>query len=129
MRKRLLVGLAVGATVFGGVYGLAASLNLTSDTLGAANTVVAACQTGTMNASYTPTYSAALPGYVVTTVTVNGLGASCYGKTFKVTLSGPGNASLAEVTGTTPTTGSSFSATFAGVNAANVTGVAVVIAG
>lgn len=128
--NRVLAAILVGLLTFGGVYGLAASLNLTTDSLGAAQTTVAACQAGALNATYTTSYAAGTPGYTVGTVTVNGLAATCYSKAFKVTLSGAGNASLGEVTGTTPASGTSFAATFApAVNAASVTGISVVISG
>lgn len=128
--KRVLAALVAGLFTFGGVYGLAASLNLTSDSLGASTNTVAACQAGALNASYTPAYSAAAPGYTVGTVTVSGLAATCYSKPFRVTLTGAGNASLGESSGTTPASGTTFTATFAPVvNAASVTGISVVISG
>ena len=127
--KRTLLALVAGVVVFGSVLGLAASLNLTTDTLGAANTTVAACQATPLNTSYTPTYVAAQPGYQVTTVTVSGVAVGCQNKAYKLTLSGPGasNASLGEQTGTTPAT-ATFTAAFT-VNAASVTGVSLVISG
>ncbi|HEY3211250.1 MAG TPA: hypothetical protein VGL18_15965 [Actinomycetota bacterium] len=133
--KRLLVALLIGGAVFAGVFGVAASLGVTSDSLGAGNSVVAACQAGTVSVSYTPSYSASAPaGYRATTVTVGNIDTSpsaCGGKAIQVTLTGPGgsNASLGEQTGTTPTSGSSMSFTFASVSASDVTGVHVVIAG
>lgn len=128
--KRLTLAALAGLVTFGGVYGLAASLNLTSDSLGAAQNVVAACQATAMNATYTSTYSASAPGYTVGTVTVTGLAAGCYTKAYKITLSGAANASLGEATGTTPSSGTSFAATFSpAVSASLVTGVAVVISG
>src|SRR5205823_4606551 len=119
-----------GVITFGAVYGLAASLNLTSDSLGAGTAVVAACQAGTLNATYTSTYSAGTPGYTVGTVTVSGLAATCYSKAYKITLSTTANASLGEATGTTPASGTSFSAAFApALSATSITGVTVVISG
>lgn len=128
-RRRVVITAVVAATVFGGVYGLAASLGLTSDSLGAGQTVVAACQAATMDAQYTPAYSSTVPGYTVSTVTITGLANTCYSKAYRVTLSGASNTSLGEATGTTPATGTSFSVTFSAVNAASITGVAVVISG
>ena len=128
-RRRVVITAVVAATVFGGVYGLAASLGLTSDSLGAAQTVVAACQATSMNATYTPAYSSTVPGYTVSTVTITGLTSTCYSKAYRVTLSGAANASLGEATGTTPATGNSFAVTFSAVSAASITGVAVVISG
>lgn len=128
--KRALAAIIAGLLTFGGVYGLAASLNLTSDSLGAATTAVAACQAGALNATYTSTYTAGTPGYTVGTVTVTGLAATCFSKAYKVTLSGAGNASLGEATGITPASGASFPAIFSPVvNAATVTGISVVISG
>jgi hypothetical protein len=128
--KRIVAAIVAAVLTFSVVYGLAASLNLTSDGLGAATTTVAACQAGAMNATYTSAYSASAPGYAVGTVTVTGLAATCYSKPYKITLSGAASASLGEATGTTPASGTSFSATFSpAVAAASVTGVNLVISG
>jgi hypothetical protein len=128
--NRILLTILTGALTFSVVYGLAASLNLTTDSLGAASTTVAACQSATMNATYTSAYSTTVPGYATGTVTITGLAATCYGKAFSVTLSGAASASLGEATGTTPSSGTSFSATFAPAPAAtSVTGIHVVISG
>lgn len=128
--KRALAAALVAMMTFGVVYGLAASLNLASDSLGAGNTSVAACQAGALTATYTSSYSAGTPGYTVGTVTVTGLTASCYSKAYRITLSGTSDTSLGEATGTTPSSGTSFAATFSpAVNAASVTGISVVISG
>ena len=128
--KRIGTAIIGGLITFSIVYGLAASLNLTTDSLGAATTTVASCQAATLTATYTSTYSATAPGYTVGTVTITGLAATCYSKAYKVTLSGAASASLGEATGTTPASGTSFSATFApAVAATSITGVNVVISG
>ena len=129
MKRALIIAIA-GVLTFGAVYGFAASLNLTTDSLGAADTTVAACQAGALTATYTSSYSSTVPGYAVGTVTVTGLASTCYAKAYKITLSGSGNTSLGETTGTTPSSGTSFAATFSpAVNAATVTGISVVITG
>ena len=128
--KRLVGAVLAGLLTFGLVLGMAASLNLTSDSLGSATTTVAACQAGALNATYTSTYSAAAPGYTVGTVTITGLAATCYSKPYKVTLSGAAGASLGEATGTTPAAGTTIVVTFApAVSAASVTAINVVISG
>jgi hypothetical protein len=128
--KRVLIATFTGLLTFGGVLGLAASLNLTTDDLGAGTATVAACQAGALNAAYTASYSATTPGYTLGTVTVTGLASTCYAEAYRITLSGAGGASLGEATGTTPSTGTSFSATFSpAVNASLVTGISVVISG
>jgi len=133
--KRALVAVLTGAVVFAGVYGLAASLGVTSDSLGAGSSAVAACQAGSVSVGYTAAYNSAAPaGYRATTVSVGNLDTTaggCGGKAIRVTLTGPGasNASLGEQTGTVPGSGTSMNFTFSGVNASDVTGVHVVVAG
>jgi hypothetical protein len=131
--KRFLIAIAVSATVFGGIYGLAASLSVTSSTLGAGTVAVAACQSTAINVTYTPTYDAtATAGYDATTVTLNGLDTAankCGSKSFKVTLTGASDASLSEEVGTLPSTGTTHGITFTNVSAAAVTGVHVTIYG
>jgi|SRR5438105_8293768 len=133
--RRIAVALLVAGVVFGAVYGLAASLGVSSRSLGAGNSAVAACQGATLTASYAVSYDSTLPGYKVGVVTVNGLdttsATNCASKSFRITLTNSSNTSLAEVTGTTPASGTSFTADFSssGVLASNVTGVHLVIAG
>ena len=135
--KRLATGVVVGTAVFGSVYGLAASLGVTSRTLGAGSSVVAGCQATQLTVAYAPVYDATLPGYKVGVVTVSGLdttsATNCASKGYKVTLTGAANASLGEITGTTPASGTSFTADFTSTNplvsAASVTGVHVLITG
>ena len=90
---------------------------------------VAACQSATLNATYTPLTYTAGTGYTAATVTVNNLQSSCYSVPYRVTLYGTGGTSLGEATGTTPATGSTFAAAFTAVSASSVTGVAVVLGG
>jgi hypothetical protein len=133
--KRFGVALIVAGVVFSGIYGLAASLNISSQSLGAGNVAVAACQSATLTPSYATIYSSGLPGYKVGVVTVNGLDTSstpnCASKSFKITLVNASNVSQGEVTGTTPASGTSFTADFtaSGVAASVVTGVHVMITG
>ena len=103
--KRIVLLLGAGVLTFSMVYGLAASLNLTSNSLGAATTTVAACQSATLTATYTTSYTAATPGYTVGTVTVSGLTSGCYSHAYRITLTGAADASLGEATGTTPSSG------------------------
>jgi hypothetical protein len=134
--KRALTALLAGIVVFATVYGFAASLSVSSSSLGAGTTSVAACQNATLTASYAVSYDSSIPAYKVGVVTVTGLDTTagkCPSKAFKVTLTGPGasNASLGEVTGTTPGSGTSFTADFtsSNVSAASVTNIHVVISG
>src|SRR2546423_14406041 len=103
--KRPLVALLVGVVIFSAIYGLAASLGVSSSSLGAGNSSVAACQGGTLTPSYATSYDSTIPGYKVGVVTVSGLASTCYSKSFRVTLANSANTSLGEVTGTTPSSG------------------------
>ena len=130
--KRAIVALLVGGVVFGGVFGLAASLNVSSSSLGSGTTVVAACQSGTLTASYTTGYDTTAATYKVTAVNFSGLTAGCYNKSFRLTLSGS-SGSLGEVTGTTPTTGATLpvdvSTVTPVIQASAVTGANLLIVG
>ena len=128
----------VGTAVFGSVYGLAASLGVTSRTLGAGNSVVAGCQATQLTVSYAAAYDSTLPGYKVGQVTVTGLdttsATNCASKSFEITLVNASNVSLGKISGTTPAApATSFVADFSSnnplVSAANVTGVHLLITG
>jgi len=126
--KRILIAAVLGLVVFGAVYGFAASLTVNSNSLAAGSGTVAACN-ATATVSYNTTYSAAIPGYKVTTAPVTSA-ATCAAMAYKVTLTGTGGTSLGEVSGTLDASGNAspdFSAS--NVNAASVTGVSVVISG
>jgi hypothetical protein len=129
--RRAVVALLVGGVIFGAIYGLAASLGVSSSSLGSGNSSVAACQAGTLTASYATSYDSSIPGYKVGVATVSGLASTCYSKSFRITLINGSNTSLGEVTGTTPSSGSSFTADFtsSNVSAASVSGVHVVVTG
>jgi hypothetical protein len=125
---RFAIPAVVGLVVFGSVTAFAASLSVTSKTLGSGNATVASCN-ASVNVSYTTAYQASLPGYKVATAPVtSAVGCATYA--YKVTLTGAANASLAEITGTLDASGNAspdFSAS--NISAALVTGVSVTITG
>lgn len=113
---------------FGAVTAFAASLSVTSKSLGSGNATVATCN-ASAQVSYNTSYSATLPGYRVSTAPVT-TALGCALMSYKVTLTGTGNAALAEVTGTLDATGGAspdFSAN--NIAASAVTGVSVAITG
>jgi hypothetical protein len=114
--------------VFACTYGFAASLGLTSSGLGAGSAVVAACGTG-INAAYTTTYSATIPGYSVSQVNLTSIPATCLSKSYKIQLTGAAGAAVgAEMSGTLPASGTTANISTSGtVDASLVTGVSVVI--
>lgn len=125
---RFAVPAVTGVVVFGAVTAFAATLSVSSKSLGSGNATVSSCN-ASATVTYNTTYASSLPGYKVSTAPVT-TASGCNGMSFKVTLTGSGNASLAEVTGTLDATGAAspdFSAS--NISAANVTGVSVVITG
>ncbi len=131
-KKRLIIGLIVGVAVFSAAFGMANTLGgLTSDTLGADDQSVGACDDTGVTTSYDTNYLAAAPaGFKVVSVTVDGIAAGCDGKTIEVALTGAAGALLEEQTDTVPTdVGTSVTLTFSDVDslAEMVTGVHVMI--
>jgi hypothetical protein len=133
--KRIIGAAVVGVIAFSGVYALAASLSVTSDSLGAGTTTVAACQAAAVTVTYPATdityqVPAPGPGYVVSGATVTGVATTCNSVPWQVTLYGSGGTSLASATGASAGTTGSFVATFGSVaSVAAVTNVAVVLGG
>jgi len=130
--KRIIGAVAAGVVAFSGIYALAASLSVTSNSLGAGTTTVASCQAAALNVAYTPLTYTAGTGYTTAQVTMSNLQSSCYNLAYKITLYGAGGASLGEATGTTPGSGTSFTTTNltpSPVNANLVLGVGLVIGG
>jgi hypothetical protein len=126
--KRYLVPIVAGVTVFGAVTAFAATLNVSTQSLGSGNASVASCNTSAA-VTYTTTYSATVPGYKVATAPIT-TAVACATKAYKVTLTGASNASLAELTGALDAAGAAapdFSSS--NISAALVTGVSVVISG
>jgi hypothetical protein len=129
--KKTLTAVLAGLVVFATIYGFAASLTLSSSSLGAGSAAVAACQAGAIGTSYTPSYQTSIPGYEATTVTLTNLDETapgCGGQAVRVTLTDVSDASLGEQTATLPTgAGTTEAFTFSGVAASDVAGVHVVI--
>jgi hypothetical protein len=130
-KKRTVFSIVLALTIFGAVYGFAATLNVGANTLSAGNASVASCQaSGTPTGTYTVAYDSTLGGYKVSGVTVTGLDAGCATKAVSVTLTGAANANLASIAGTVPAGGGSLALTPGStVSAASVTGVSVAING
>jgi hypothetical protein len=125
---KLLVAAVVSSLAFAGVYGFAASLGLTSSGLGAGSAVVASCGTG-INAAYSTTYSASIPGYSVSQVNLSAIPAACLSKSYKIQLTGASGVAVgSEMSGTLPASGTTATiATSGTLDASLVTGVSVVI--
>ncbi|HVS85822.1 MAG TPA: hypothetical protein VHD91_09330 [Gaiellaceae bacterium] len=133
-RKRTIVAAILALTIFGAVYGFAATLNVNANVLSAGNATVASCQqSGTPTGTYTLAYDATLHSYKVSGVTVTGMDANCNGKTVMVTLTGSGNASLATGSGTYNSAGSNTQVAIGSLSAnpdsTQVTGVSIAING
>lgn len=133
--RRKVIALTVAAL---GVIGLglasAAQLNLTSGALGAGTTVVASCDTDGVTVKFADAYQTAAKGYAVTALTLSGIATACAGQTVTVDLldadPAASAASLTQLTGTVAAGGGTLTLPVsASVKAADVKGVAVVIAG
>jgi hypothetical protein len=131
LKKRVLAASLLALTIFGAVYGFAATLNVGANTLSAGNASVASCQTsGSPTGTYSLAYDSTLGAYKVAGVTVTSLDTACAGKGISVTLTGASNANLGTITGTVPVGGGSLALTPSStVAAASVTGVSVAING
>ena len=130
-KKKTLFAFVLALTIFGAVYGFAATLNLSTNQLSSGNATVASCQaSGTPTGTYTIAYDSSISDYKVSGVTVTGLDTNCANKTVSVTLTGAAGANLGSISGSAPVGGGSLALTPAGViDAKNVTGVAVAING
>ena len=132
-KRRMLFALVLALTIFGAVYGFAATLSVGSNSLSAGNVAVASCQTtGTPTGTYTTAYDSTVPGYKVATVVVTGLDtANCNGKAISVTLTGASAVNLATIIGVVPSSGNLTLTPPASptISAAAVQGVSVAING
>jgi hypothetical protein len=109
--KRLLLALLFGTFAYAMAFASAATIGTVTDAgVGAGNTVVASCDTDGVNTAYGSAYSAATPGYNVTTVSVTAINAACNGKAISVT--------VAKSDGSTPASGTSTVASGAANNIA-----------
>jgi hypothetical protein len=131
LRKKSILAIVVGLLVFSSAYAFAATLGVTSSSLGAGNASVTSC-TSTVAAAYTTAYDSTIPGYRVSGVNLNNLTA-CSGKTITIDLTGASNASLTQVTYTVlaadATAGNKTITVGGSINAGSVTGVSVALAG
>jgi hypothetical protein len=133
-KRRAIFAILLALTIFGAVYGFAATLNVGANALSAGNAAVASCEsTGTPTGTYALAYDSTLPGYKVSSVTVTGMDPACNGKTVSVTLTGASNASLASGSAVYSSTGSNTTVSIPSLvgtpNATGVTGVSVAVNG
>ncbi|MFN2640598.1 MAG: hypothetical protein ABR548_01695 [Actinomycetota bacterium] len=123
--RRWVIALVVGGTTFGGVYGFAAPAGTRFATLGRGRSPISACQQESIGVSFAPTGSA----MTVTLTNVNTKPGGFGGLSFMVALLDKENAPIEKQSGMVPRTGTTASVAFSSVNAADVTGVQVTIAG
>jgi hypothetical protein len=130
MKKKTLFAFVLALTIFGAVYGFAATLSLNTNQLSAGNATVASCQTTTPVASYSVAYDSTLVGYKVGTVTVTSLDAACATKAISITFTGAAGANLLTLTGAVQAGGGIQVFTPGStVSAALVTGLSVAVSG
>ena len=131
IKRRTLFALVLALTIFGAVYGFAATLSVGANTLSAGNAQVAACQTGQAKGTYAIAYDTTQKAYEVSGVTVTGLDATnCANKTVSVTLTGTNGTAILGSTMTGTVTATTLALTPSStVLASDVTGVSVAING
>ena len=127
INKRYVAPAIAGVVVFGAVTAFAAGFTVTSNTVVSGNATVNACN-ATASASYTTSWDATVPGYVVATAPIT-TGAGCGTMSYKVSLTGTGGAALAEQTGSLVAGSASPSFAASKILASNVTGISVTITG
>jgi hypothetical protein len=128
IKRKTLFALVLALTIFGAVYGFAATLDVGANQLSAGDATVASCQATQATGTYSVGYDTTAKTYVVSGVTVTGLAAGCGSKAISVTLTGNSGAqNLATITGTVPAAGGTLALTPTGpaINASTVTGVSV----
>jgi hypothetical protein len=108
MKKRILIALAVASLAFVSVFAMAASLNVTSPSLGADSETVSSCDTDGVSTTYGNSFSSG--SYKVTSVTVSGIADACGPKGLKVTLATAAGAAVGGE-GTVATLSSSWAGT------------------
>ncbi len=95
MKRRMLIGVLVGGVVFATVFGMAASMTVGGNNLGAGTSSVSACDANGVTASYANTFQNGR--YEVTTASVTGIAdPSCEGKALKVALTNSTGTLLAQ---------------------------------
>ena len=132
IKRKTLFALVLALTIFGAVYGFAATLNVGANTLSAGNASVASCQqTGTPTGTYNIAYDTTTAAYKVSSIVVTGLDATnCSGKTVSVQLTNTAGTTLVGTQMTGTVSGTSLTLTPASTIAASaVGGVAVAING
>jgi hypothetical protein len=131
MKKKTLFAFVLALTIFGAVYGFAATLSLNTNQLSAGNATVASCQSTTPMASYTVAYDTTITAYKVASVVVTSLDAACATKAVSVTLTGTAGALLQTIAGVVPAGGGIVTLTpiAPAVSAASVLGLSVAVNG
>lgn len=126
--KKYLLPLGAGVVVFGVVTAFAATLNVSSSSLGAGNATVAACND---NAAVTYTTSGSTVSTAVVTISGSQASGACDGLTAQVTLTGSSGNLASENAAIGSTTTDIGTANFASdnIDGSSVTGVSVVITG
>ncbi len=94
MKKRFLIAGIAAAAVFATVLGVAATLTVNSDGLGAGSAPVLSCDANGVTTSYTVAWDNSDARFEVTGVTVSGID-GCNGRSVQIALLGASNSVLA----------------------------------
>ena len=127
MRNKGLAVLA-GVGVAGLVGAAAASLDLTSNSLGADAQVVASCDTDGITVDWTTTYNSTAQRFDVSEVVLSGVALACAGLDLEIVLTDGTGATLTTFSGSAAST-TTTAALGTPVNAESVEGISAVISG
>ena len=103
MVKRTLLSLAAGLAVFGGVYGMASSMGVSSTgQVGAGSATVTACDSDGVTTSYATAWDTTDKRFEIASVTVSAISDSCDGLPLAVSLTDGSDVQLGSGSGTVP---------------------------
>lgn len=128
MKRYLIAALVVGVAVTGSLAMAATLGGISTDNLGADNTVIASCDIDGVTTTYTVAYDPVDARDEVTAVVVGGVAAGCAGETITVTLTNAANAVL-DTASVVAVTGSNTVSTTTPPSAELVANVHIVITG
>lgn len=84
--NKLLIALLAGGVIFGGVFALAAGLDVSSQSLQSGTDSVICDTDEAVDVSYNVSFSTEVDDYVVDSITVDGIDGACAGETVAVTI-------------------------------------------
>lgn len=86
LRKKLVLAVLAAAVVGSAAYAFAATLSVSSNSLGAGDAAVSSCDTDGIKTSFSTQYDSTAAAYIVKNVVVSGIAGACVSDTTPATL-------------------------------------------